>query len=206
MSMRVSTGLPYRFLGALTPLLSAGAAWAQEGEHAGPKGEIVPPPAQGVMPAIVTFVVFAIVLAVLATKVWPVIAKGLKDRESKILQEIESAEMARKQAKDALEQYQKSLADARAEAQKMIEATRAQQGALAAELKAKADVELNQMRERALRDIESAKRAAVQEIYSTYTGAATQIASKILRRAINPADTQQLVEESLAQLQSVAKG
>src|SRR5262249_25875987 len=161
------------------------------------KGEVVPSLAQGLMPAIVTIVVFSIVLAVLGTKVWPTIAKGLSDRENKIRQEIESAEQARRDAKAALDQYQKSLADARAEAQKMIEATRAQQATLAAELKAKADVELNQMRERALKDIEAAKRAAVSEIYSHSTGLATAMASKILKRTVTPGDTQQLVEESL---------
>jgi F-type H+-transporting ATPase subunit b len=114
--------------------------------------------------------------------------------------------MARKQAKDALEQYQKSLADARSEAQKMIEATRAQQATIAAELKAKADVELNQMRERAMKDIEAAKRAAVSELFSHSTTLATAMAGKILRRTVNPGDTQQLVEESMAQLQTAAKG
>ena len=182
-------------------------AMAQEGgEHADQKQGVIANFLQGVGPFVVTIVVFVAVFGILSTKVWPKIVKGLQDRENKIRSEIESAELARKQAKDALEQYQKSLADARSEAQKMIEATRAQQATLAAELKAKADVELNQMRERALRDIESAKRAAVSEIYSTYTGAATQMASKILRRTINASDTQQLVEESMAQLQAAAKG
>jgi F-type H+-transporting ATPase subunit b len=195
-------------LSTLAPLLLASAALAQEGEHPQEHavGSIVPPAAQGLVPAIVTLVVFSLVLAVLAVKVWPIIAKGLADREGKIRQEIESAEQARRQATEALEQYQKSLADARAEAQKMIDATRAQQAGLAAELKAKSEIELNQLRERALKDIESAKRAAVQELYTHSTTLATQMASKILRRTISPSDTQQLVEESLSQLQTAAKG
>ncbi|NBW89583.1 MAG: hypothetical protein EBR51_06680 [Gammaproteobacteria bacterium] len=62
---------------------------------------------------------------------------------TQIREEIESAEMARKQAKDALEQYQQSLAQARAEAQKMLETTKAQQTALAAELPGVANVHLD---------------------------------------------------------------
>jgi F-type H+-transporting ATPase subunit b len=158
---------------------------------------------QGVATAITAIVVFAIVFAVIAVKIWPAIAKGLDERASKIKQEIEAAELARKQAKDALEQYQKSLDQARAEAQKMLEATRAQQAQLAADLKAKADQELSLMRERAMKDIESAKRAAVAEIYKQGTELATLMASQILRRQVTAADQQQLLEESLNQLQSM---
>ncbi len=156
----------------------------------------------GVFTAVTALVVFCLVFAVLATKVWPVISKALDERAGKIREEIEAAEMARQQAKDALEQYQQSLAQARAEAQKMIEATKAQQAALAAELRAKSEVELNQLRERAMRDIETAKRAAVTEIYNQYTTTAAAMASKILKRSITAQDTDRLVEESLQQLQS----
>jgi F-type H+-transporting ATPase subunit b len=68
--------------------------------------------------AITALVVFAVVFAVLATKVWPTITKGLDERANKITGEIEAAENARKQAKDALEQYQQSLKQARAEARR----------------------------------------------------------------------------------------
>ena len=156
----------------------------------------------GLFTAVTALVVFCLVFAVLATKVWPVISKALDERAGKIREEIEAAEMARQQAKDALEQYQQSLAQARAEAQKMIESTKAQQAALAAELRAKSEVELNQLRERAMRDIETAKRAAVTEIYNQYTTTAAAMASKILKRSITAQDTDRLVEESLQQLQS----
>lgn len=158
---------------------------------------------QGIVTGATAIVVFLLVFAVLAVKVWPTITKALDERAAKIREEIESAEMARKQAKDALEQYQQSLAQARAEAQKMLEQTKAQQTALAAELKAKADSELAQMRERAMRDIDAAKRAAISEIYTDAASMASLVAGKILRREIRPADQQALVEESLAKLQTV---
>lgn len=194
---RLSTLLP-----AFATFAMPALALAQEDKK---YEEAIPGVKEGLYTGVTAIIVFCVVFAVLAVKVWPVISKALDERANKIKEEIESAELARKQAKDALEQYQKSLADARAEAQKMIDATRAQQGAMAAELKAKADVELNAMRERALKDIEAAKRAAVAEIYGVYTHAATEMAGKILRRTINPADTQQLIEESMSQLQAAAK-
>jgi F-type H+-transporting ATPase subunit b len=157
---------------------------------------------QGVASAVTALAVFAVVFAVLATKVWPTITKGLDERARKIREEIEAAENARKQAKDALEQYQQSLNQARAEAQKMIEQARVQQMALAAELRAKADVELGHMRERAMRDIEAAKRAAITEMFTQQSNLATAVAAKILRRELNASDQDGLVQESLRELSS----
>jgi F-type H+-transporting ATPase subunit b len=188
---------------ALTPSLALALSDTAGGAHAGQVGEVMPTVKQGVATAVTALVVFAIVFAVLATKVWPVIVKALDERAAKIREEIEGAELARRQAKDALEQYQKSLADARAEAQKMLEATRAQQQAIAAELRAKADAELSAMRDRARKDIESAKRAAVAEIYGHAANLGTMIAGKVLQRNVSAGDTNVLVEESLRQLEAM---
>lgn len=164
---------------------------------------VLPTAQQAIVPAIVSLVVFAVVLAVLSLKVWPAISKGLKDREDKIRNEIDSAEMARKQAKDALEQYQQSLSQARAEAQKEIDKARAQAQAIGAELKQKADAELSAMREKAMRDIDAAKRAAVSEVYAQGTQLATIMAGKILERSVNAGDTDKLFQDSLQQLQGM---
>ncbi len=186
---------------ALALAAAPALALAADDAHAGEKAGVLPTVEQGIVPMLVSIIVFVIVLAVLSVAVWPKIVKGLDERANKIKEEIESAEMARKQAKDALDQYQKSLADARAEAQAMLEKTRQQQIALAAELKAKADAELAAMREKATRDIESAKKAAISEIYTQASNLSTTMASKILRRQITAGDQQALIDESLAQLQ-----
>lgn len=181
----------------------AGHAADAHGHGDAPKsGAMVPSVAEGIVPAVVALIVFSLVLAIASQVVWPKISKGLSEREHKIRSEIEGAEMARQQAKDALEQYQKSLADARAEANKMLEATRAQQAALAADLKATAEKDLAEMRDRARKDIEAAKRAAVAEMYDHASGLGAMIASKILKREVNAGDTSALIEESLRQLQA----
>src|SRR5687767_8102674 len=68
---------------------------------------------EGLVVGIANLVIFSLVFAVLAAKVWPTINKGLADREAKIKHEIEAAEAARRQAKEALESYERSLAEAR---------------------------------------------------------------------------------------------
>ena len=167
------------------------------------QGQLLAPLKQGLPAMIASFLVFGVVYMVLKAKAWPLIAKGLDDRASKIRSEIEAAELAQQQAREALQQYGKSLAQARAEAQKMLDDAKLQQQAISADLKAKADVELGAMRERAKRDIDAAKRSAIAEIYTEASTMATAIAAKILQREIRPQDQQRLVDESLAQFQSV---
>ncbi len=172
---------------------------AHGGEHVmGP----VPAPKEGVIVGIMTLIVFTAVLGVLYLKVWPQLTKGLDDRANKIREEIEAAELARKQAKDALDEYERNLAEARAEAQQMLDKTREDQQRLAAELRAKADAELGELRKKAMTEIEGAKRAALGEIYAEAAALAATAAGKILQREITPDDQQRLIDESLAELQS----
>ncbi|MGP1272826.1 MAG: F0F1 ATP synthase subunit B [Phycisphaerales bacterium] len=159
--------------------------------------------AQGTVAGLAAIVVFLVVFAILSTQVWPKITGALDQREKKILDEIEAAEAARQQAKDALDQYEKSLAEAKAEAQQMLEQTKADQQKLAAELRAKSEVELRELKEKAQRDIEAARRAAVSEIYQEAAALATAAAEKILRREVNAGDQQKLIEEAVAELQTV---
>ncbi len=184
------------------PLACATAALAADPAAGHAPAGVLPTVEQGIVPMLVSLVVFAIVFAILAVKVWPAISGGLRDRENKIRDEIEAAELAQQQAREALQQYEKSLAQARAEAQKMLDDAKAQQQTIAADLKAKADIELTAMRERAKRDIETAKRAALAEIYAETASLATSIASKILQKEIRPQDQQRLVDESMAEFQT----
>jgi F-type H+-transporting ATPase subunit b len=185
-----------------TPAAPAAHAPDAHGESHLSTAGVLPTKEEGIVPMVVSLVVFGLVFAVLATTAWPKIVKGLKDREDKIRSEIEAAELAQKQAKAALQEYEKNLASARAEAQRMLEETKAQQQALAADLKAKADVELTGMREKAKRDIDTAKRAAIDEIYSQAASAATAMAAKILKREIGSQDQQRLIQESMGELQA----
>lgn len=181
----------------LVPVASAMAA------PDGDKGTAIPSVQQGLATGIVALVVFVISAAFLGAFVWPKISKALEARENKIRSEIESAQLAREQARDALEQYEKNLAEARAEAKRMLDEAKGEQQALAAELRAKADTELNLLRERAMRDIEAAKRAAVNELYAESAGLASHMAAKILRREVSTDDQRRLVDESLRELDLV---
>lgn len=171
--------------------------------HAEPSA--IPAINEGLMTSIAAVVVFLISATVLGTIVWPKIVRGLKDREDKIRNAIDEAEMAQEQAKAALEQYERNLAQARAEAQKMLDDAKTQQQVIAAELKAKSEIELGQLRDKARRDIEAAKAQAVVEIHAHATALATAMAGKILKREVNAGDQQRLISESLLELQTAGR-
>jgi F-type H+-transporting ATPase subunit b len=176
----------------------ADAAHAADAGHE--KGELLAPLKQGLPAMIAAFLVFGVVYVALQRLVWPRIVRGLDSRAAKIREEIDAAERARAQAREALQEYERSLAEARAQAKRMLDETKAQQQAFAAELRAKAERELQAMKDRARREIDAARRAALSEISAHASSLAVAIASRILEREVRPEDHQRLVEESLARL------
>lgn len=144
---------------------------------------------------------FLIVLVILAKFAWGPMLTALASREQQIRDDLANAEKAREEADAALSELNTKLAEAHKEAQRIVDESRSNANAVAAELKAKSEAEINSMKERAESDIESAKQQALSEIYAETANLATSIASKILKREINPNDHSQLVNESLEALQ-----
>ena len=157
------------------------------------------------VPAVTGLVVFLVALGVLWWKVWPVITKGLDERNDKILSEIKAAEDSRAQAKQALAEYEQSLAEAREQAQKTISDARAEAQRLFEDMKAKNERELAERISRANHDIEAARKAAISELHSHAADLATAVASRILQREISASDQAQLVEESIRELETTGQ-
>ncbi|MHC4218022.1 MAG: F0F1 ATP synthase subunit B [Planctomycetota bacterium] len=178
-------------------LLLAAEGAATAGGHAPEQPGII---ALNWLPAVTTIVVFLLAFGFLYVKVWPMITKGLDDRQNKIREEIESAQEAREQAKEALSEYERELANARQEAGEMIAKAKADAKAAGAELRARNEAELGEMKQRAIRDLDTAKRAAITELNARTATLAAEVAGKILRRDISAEDQQRLVDESLQEL------
>ncbi len=189
------------------PLFTAAAALAADPHAAGAaateKVGVLPTIEQGIVPMIVSIVVFSVVFAILAVKVWPAISKGLADRENKIRGEIEAAEAARAQAKSALEGYERALADARGQAQKELDAAKLQATAVANDLRARSEADLTAMKEKAVREIEAAKKQALADIYGEVSNLATMVAGRILQREVNAGDQRRLVDDCITELKGV---
>lgn len=150
--------------------------------------------------AVWNLVIFLLLLLVLAKFVWPPILKGLQQRDEKLRNDLEGAQRANRDAQATLTQYKTQLAEAQKEAQRIIERSREDAQRVAAQLKEQAQADLTQMRQRAEADIDSAKQQAITELYEQTAVLATQVAGQILKREIQPADHQALVQDSLGGL------
>lgn len=149
--------------------------------------------------AIVVFVIFASVLSIL---VWPRILKAMKAREEKIAGDLHRTEEAAHKAEATLKEYQAKLQEARAEAQRIVDAARIEAERAASRIAADATAEIDAQKKRATAEIQFAKETALREIFGQAASLATDVAGKILKREIQPADNDRLVRDSLAALQA----
>jgi F-type H+-transporting ATPase subunit b len=198
------TGLTGMAAAAAMVLLPAGMALAQEGAQAAASAEHEPGLVELNVASIVWVIVFfLIVVAVLYKAAWKNVLAGLKAREDRIRKDISDAEAARARAEQTLQEYKEKLNQAQAEVQALLAQATQQAERIAANVKEQAAKEAEDTKSRAVRDIEAARDQAVSEVHAHAADLATTVASKILRRNINPQDQQDLVNESLQQLQSV---
>jgi F-type H+-transporting ATPase subunit b len=153
--------------------------------------------------AVWVLVIFIILLCVLYPTAWRSVLLGLKKREERIRSDIAEAEATRAKAETTLKEYAAQLASAEAKTREMIAAATSQGEKLATQIRMKAQQEAEETKERATRDIEAARDAAIRDVHNTAAELSTMIASKIVKRNLNPADQQDLVQESLRQVESM---
>lgn len=147
--------------------------------------------------SIFTFVVFALLMALLWKFAWGPITKGLDQREATIAKMIEDAKIAAEAASKSLKQYELKLAQAQEEAGRIIGDARRQGEELAIKLRADAEAAAEKQRQQAVSDIEQAKNTALREIAQKSVSTAVELAGKIIRREVKEADHQQLIRDSL---------
>lgn len=178
-------------------------ALARAAEEATSEAGLPPTINEGLMTAVVTLIVFLVLVVVLKAKAWGPIAKGLGDREAKIRNDIKAAEDARAAADASMKKYQAELAKAGDEVRAILDKATADAQAVATRIKMQAQQEAEEAKERAVKDIDASRRAAVAEIHEHAATLSTSIAEKILRRNLNADDQRELVRQSLEQLGSV---
>ena len=156
-------------------------------------------------PAIWTLVIFVIMLAILYPTAWKNVLAGLKKREERIRKDIADAEAARLRSEATLSEYNKQLAAAEARGRDILNKATTDAEALAATIRNRAQTESEEIKDRATKDIEAARVQAVADIQRQAAELATLVAEKILRRSLNASDQEDLVRQSLDQMQTVGK-
>lgn len=182
-------------LGAILCLgLCALPAAAAEAEEA------ASPFAGDVGTAIWTLVIFGLVVIVLGKFAWGPILSALQKREDFIRESLESARRDRLEAEARLKEYVEKINSARAEATAIVEEGRRDADVTKRRIEEEARTEAERIVARGKREIEIATESAVKEIYSQAARLATDGASRILGRELNPQDHERLIAQSIEEL------
>jgi F-type H+-transporting ATPase subunit b len=150
--------------------------------------------------AVWTLVIFVLVIVVLGKFAWGPLLGGLQQREEFIRRSLKEAKEDREAAEARLQEYEEKLTSAGAEASEIIEQGKSEGEKLRAGIEEKAHDEADKMVERARREIELAKQTAIKDLYATSSELATEIASRIVRRELNPQDHEKLISDSIKEL------
>ena len=179
----------------------SGAAPHATGEHAagehGEKGTVF---AGGLGNAIVTLIIFGIVVYVLGTKAWPPLLAALNEREKSIRSSLENARREREESSKLFAQYQAQLDRARQEATAIVEEGRRDAEVVHRKIQDDARREAEETLARARREIQLATETAIRELYDRTADLAVQVAGGIIRKELKADDHRALVQESLERM------
>ncbi len=155
--------------------------------------------------ALWTIIIFVIMLLILYPTAWKQVLTGLKNREDRIRKDIADAEAARVRAESTLAEYNKQLAAAEARGRDILNKATSDAEGLATTIRNRAQKDSEEIKDRATKDIEAARAQAVADVQRQAAELATLVAEKILRRSLNVSDQEDLVRQSLDQMQTVSK-
>ncbi|ODS36801.1 MAG: ATP synthase F0 subunit B [Candidatus Altiarchaeales archaeon WOR_SM1_79] len=147
-----------------------------------------------------TFISFVILLVLLWKVAYKPITKALKNREDSIRNSLEEANKTRESAEALLNDYKNQLAQAREEAQKILAEGKALGENVKKEVIQKAHEESNQIVKRAQEEIEFQKEKALMELKERIADHTIMVASKVIERALDKKDHEQLLDEYISKV------
>ncbi len=146
-----------------------------------------------------TVIAFVILLVALGKLAWKPLLNSLKARQDHIKQQIEQAEIARKNAEALLDQYKQQGVE-------IVNKLTSQAQLLEKEMVSKASNEVAQMKRRAQADIEYARIAASQQMWQEAEDMLLALSGEIVGRAITHEDNLRLLYESIEKLKREQAG
>ena len=150
--------------------------------------------------ALWSLVSFLIILALLAKFAWKPLSEGLYARESRIRQDIASAESARQKAEAMLAEYEGRLEAVQGEVREILAEARRDADVARQNIISDAQREATATQQRAVEEINRAKQQALKELADTLAADVALATEHILGRAVNDQDQDRLIEEALSQL------
>ncbi|MDI6852485.1 MAG: ATP synthase F0 subunit B [Deltaproteobacteria bacterium] len=176
-------------------LILAGAALGAEAAH-DEHGGITPEKIQDFIWRTANFLVFAGILGYLLIKKFP-IKDFFAQRSQEIAQTLSDLEAKKLAAQKALKEAETRLAEVAAEREKIIQLY-VEEGQLEkTKIIEKAEMVASRIKDMAALSIAQETKKAIQKLKQEVASQATELAEKIIREKITPADQQRLVDEYL---------
>jgi len=150
-----------------------------------------------------TLAIFFVLLIVLGRFAWKPILAALQNREKFITESIAGAKRERMESERLMREYTDKVNKAREEATALVEEGRRDAESLRRKIHEDAKREAAEMLVRAQGEIKIAKDTAVATLYQQVVEVSTNLAGRIIRKELTPADHRVLLDESLAELSGI---
>ena len=151
-----------------------------------------------------TLIVFGLLMFILSKYAWPHIKSGLEKREANIYGALEEAKKERAEATALLARAKKELDETAVKVAAMIDAARRDAEALKAAELEKGTKDAQAEREKAARERQADYERLKKEMLQEVTELAALMASKALRKQVTLDNQRELLDESIAELNTTA--
>ena len=150
-----------------------------------------------------SLITFGVVILVLGKFAWGPILAVLQKREDFIRDSLTQAKKDREDAEARLKEYSDKLLSARAEATAIVEEGRRDGDVVKRKIEGDAKAEADAIIERAKREIGIATDTAAKELYTLAGKLATDVAARVIRKEVDAAQHERLINESIDELGKV---
>lgn len=152
--------------------------------------------------AIVTAIVFLVLMAILWKFAWGPISEALDAREKSVADNIAAAAQQHEEAKRLLAEHQSQLSGTADQVKQMLDEARRDAETIKAQLLSEGQQAAEQEKERALRAIDAARDSALQSLAEKSVDTAVSLAGRIVNRQLSSEDQAKLISEALEKFPS----
>lgn len=152
---------------------------------------------------VIELIGFAVVVAVLARWIVPMVLKMMSAQQERIAKQLADSEAAGQKLAEAQAAYDNAVAEARAEAEKLRADAREQNEAIVAEAAGAAQARAEEITVRATEALEAERISAVRSLQAEIATMAVELAEQQVRQALtNDAVQRRVTDRFLAELES----
>jgi len=148
-----------------------------------------------------TILTFLVLLWLLAKFAWRPLLQALENRQEMIRKSLDDAQQAKQELERLNQESARIIREACVEAQSIVAQSRSDGERLREELKQKARAEADTIVRNAERQIQLETGRALQQIRLEAADLSVMIASKLIQRNISKEDNEQLIDQTIQQLE-----